>query len=247
MTLSNFSGLPNWGWLFGRSRKRCRRWVAPMVVAMILVPGFAGTALAEHGERHDTHSVSHHEGHAAPTLDDVNWIDGLFGGRSESTPPPFGALLINTAILFFLIAKLGGPKIREGLLNRRSRLAADIDAAAQMHKEAEAQLEHYQQKLTQMEASAQEIEALTRENAAIEREKTLSDARAQRDKIVREAEERVARELAARKDALVREMVVLAVRDAEKRVLGTFGDQDQTRFGQRMLDEARATNQGVGS
>jgi F-type H+-transporting ATPase subunit b len=239
-TLMNLASL--WPRLSGRRWRR--GWLLPLALAFVM--SSSGLALgAEHSS--DEHGEAAHHGHAAPTLDDVNWTDGLFGGRDESTPVPFVALLINSAILFFVIVKLGGPKIAEGLVARRNRLAAEIDAAAAMHKEAEAQLAHYEAKLAKMEAEAKEMKRSMRESAERERQKTLEDARAQRDKLVREAEDRVQRELGARREAMIRDMVLGAVRSAETSIQKNLRDQDQTWFGERMLAEARSPGRGANS
>jgi F0F1-type ATP synthase membrane subunit b/b' len=244
-----------------RMSKRSR-WATALAVGAALSLA-SSVVLAEHspgdtGAAHETadshsdaaHSAAAHgspHGHDAPTLDSINWFEGLLGGRSESTPAPFGALLINSAILFFLIIKLGGPKIQGGLLGRRNRLAADIDAAKAMHLEAEAQLKHYQAKLAKMESEAEAILATMRDNAVGERERVLKEAHAQRDKLVRDAEARVAQELSLQREHLVRQLVQEAVRAAEGRIEAGLEDRDHTWFGERILKETQAGAQGVKS
>ena len=80
---------------------------------------------------------------------------------------PVGALLINTAILFFLIGRFGGPGIKQGLKDRKQRIAGDIEKAAEMKAEAEEQLAHYEEKLAQMESEMERIKKEMAEQAEV--------------------------------------------------------------------------------
>jgi len=150
------------------------------------------------------------------------------------------ALLANTAILFFLLIKFGGPKISAGLVSRRNRLAADIDAAAKVHEEAEAQLAHYQQKLDQADAEGKEIEAAMGEIVALERTRVLGEARASSEALLADARQRVDREFRLRREAMLKKIVSESVRGAEEAIQRNIQDRDQSRYGEMLSEAARA-------
>ncbi|OQX69765.1 MAG: hypothetical protein B6A08_03950 [Sorangiineae bacterium NIC37A_2] len=200
-----------------------------LVLGALSVPlsAFASAPHAEHGE--GEHAASEHGGHGhdhVPHISEVNWIDGIFS-REEGTPIPLAALLLNTAVLAYLIVRFGGPAVKNGLVARQRQILSDVDAAAAMKREAEAQLEEYETRLARLTAETQEIQRSMAEQAALERKQLLAEAEAQRDAMVRDAEERLGHELRAHREQMIRDAISDAVRLAEEalardaRVLGS--------------------------
>lgn len=233
--------------------------LAAVALGALLV---AGPASAEdvsggpdvHGGGYDAHvgdqdaHVGGHDAHGAdhvPHFSDINWWYGLIGEkegvppsllwRPPGTPIPLGALLLNTAILFFLIGRFGGPGIRQGLIDRKKRIAGDIERASEMRKEAEGQLAHYEEKLEQMEAEMARIKNEMREQAELDRKRALDDAQARRVTILQESKTLIEQELRqARHDATLKAVsgAVLAAREEIKKNLSL---QDHERLSQDLL------------
>lgn len=192
---------------------------------------------AAHG--HDAH------GHA-PTFDDVNWYYGILGESDEAVEPsllfrppgmpvPFAALLFNTAILFFVLYRLGAKPIAEGLKNRKQTLLRGMEESAKMRREAEAQLAHYEQKLEHIE---DEIERVKKEMVAageLERQRVLAEARERRERMERDARQLVEQELKAVRDRLLRETVESAVRSAAETLSAKLSDADQLRLAEEYV------------
>ena len=140
--------------------------------------------------------------------------------------------LLNFAVLVFVLVKFGGPAIGKALAARHQQLKADLAAASAARAEAEARLAKQEARLSALE---QEIEAMrTGVKAEAEAEKArliaLAEERAKRireettfvlEQQVKEAEERLRREVA-----------LAAVDLAEQMVKKALGAADQ----QRMVD-----------
>lgn len=191
------------------------------------------------------HESGHgHDGHV-PRFSDINWFYGLVGEKEGAEPSllwrpvgmpvPFGALILNTAILFFLIGRFGGPSIKEGLVGRKERIAGDIESAARMKAEAEQQLAHYEGKLAEMEADMKRIREEMRLQAEADRVQILADAQKRRDALESEARVLLAQELSqARQDATQR-AVTGAVQAAREQIQKHLTAQDQERLARDLL------------
>lgn len=223
----------------------------------------ASTATAEvqsHGQGEHAHrqsddahgspgDVGHEEGHGhgahVPHWSDVNWLHGMIGEkegvepsllwRPPGTPVPVGAMILNTALLFFLLGRFFGPATRTGLRNRKKRIAGEIEAAAKMKEEAEDQLAYYEGQLAEMEDEMQRIKKEMREQAEVERKRVLEDARRQREAMERDAKRAIEQELAqARYDAM-NAAVAHAVELAEQKIRSSMQPRDQERLATQML------------
>lgn len=183
----------------------------------------------------------HGDGHDhVPHFSDINWFYGLIGEkdgvepsllwRPPTMPIPLGALLINTAILFFLIGRFGGPGIRQGLVDRKNRIAGDIERAAEMRKEAEGQLAHYEEKLEQMGSEMARIKKEMQEQAEADRARALEEAKERQSAMEREARTLIEQELAqARHDATMK-AISGAVDAAREEVKKNLSPQDHERL-----------------
>lgn len=203
---------------------------------------------AGHGSQ--SHGSEGHGHDHVPHFSDINWWHGLVGEkegvepsllwRAPGTPIPLGALLLNTAILFFLIGRFGAPGVRQGLIDRKKRIAGDIERAAEMRKEAEGQLAYYEEKLEQMEAEMARIRQEMKEQAELDRKRALEDAKARRLLIEQESKVLIEQELSqARQDATIK-AVTSAVNAAREEVKRNLSQQDHERLAQEFLGSLEA-------
>ncbi len=130
-----------------------------------------GLQNAAHGAEHGAAHGGHH-GPAAFNLADFD--------NKETTP--FAALLINFAVLIGLYVWLGKKPIADGLKQRRIDIAKHIDEADALLKASEARLAEYNARLENVGHDAKKA-TLTLEDSG----------RGERDRLVREAEERAVR------------------------------------------------------
>lgn len=195
---------------------------------------------AVHGDGSPEHAASSHGHGHVPHFSDINWFTGLIGEkegvepsllwRSPGTPVPLGALFINTAILFLLLGKFGGPAMSAGLRSRKEHLAGDIERAAAMKVEAEQQLAEYEGKLAEMSAEMARIKKELREQAERERERVLAEARQRAQEIADDARQSVAQELSEARQRAIQKAVEHSVQLARQALIEQLGPDDQLRL-----------------
>jgi F-type H+-transporting ATPase subunit b len=202
---------------------------------------------AEHGEAPAHGSGSGERGHAAhaPTFDDVNWYYGLLGERSgvepsllfrpTGMPVPLAALLFNTAILFYILYRLGARPISDGLKQRKQTLLRGMDEAAKMRREAEEQLESYELKLERIEDEVERVKREMQAAGEAERQRVLAEARERRARMERDARQLVDQELKAVRERLQRELVESAVRSASEALQSKLSQADQERLAEEYV------------
>ena len=184
---------------------------------------------SEHGAEH---------GHWPPP--GINWVD--FSDPLHR--PPFAAMLINFAILAGLYYFLGRKPIAQALKTRRAAVAKEIEEAQRMKAEAEARAKMYQAKLGRLD------EELTMAKQAL-----VEAGRGERDRIVRDAEEKAARmekdatfrieqEMRQIRQELWRDTVEVAVTAAEDLLKKRITPADQERLAEDYLAELAGESGG---
>jgi F0F1-type ATP synthase membrane subunit b/b' len=198
----------------------------------------AGVAEAE--ETKEGSAAEEAEEHGPPKA--INWFD--FSNKEQ---PPYGAMLINFAILMALYVGLGKKPVAEALKNRRASVAKEIEEAQKMRHEAEERAAKYQEKLRHLE------EELKDTRAAL-----VEAGKADRDRIVREAEEKATRmekdalflveqEVKQMRADLTREAVEIAVTAAEELLKKRVTSADQERLAEDYLAELAAKTKASAS
>ena len=203
-----------------------------------------GEAVSEHAEHDGTSQAQPGRGphEEDETPKPMNLVD--FGNKEQ---PPYVAALINFGLLALLYYGVGRKPLAEGLKSRRATIVKDIEEAQRMKREAEARAKEYQAKLANLED----------ELAATKR--ALEDAgKTDRERIVKEAEEKAARlqkdasflldqEMKQMRQDLVRETVEIAVAAAEDLLKKRVTPEDQDRMAEeflRSLEGRRSPAQG---
>lgn len=205
-------------------------------------PGADHAQGSAQGEGHEGHGA-HGEGHHLPSFHDINWFHGFLGEkegvtpdllyRAPGTPVPFGALLLNAAILYYLLFRFAKKPISEALVNRKNAVMRGMDEAARMKRDAEKRLAEYEAKLKNIDEEVERVRREMREAGELERTRILAEARARRERMERDARLLIEQELKAARELLIAETVEAAVRSAKNALASqiTLGDQ------QRLADE----------
>jgi F-type H+-transporting ATPase subunit b len=210
----------------------------------------AGHAGMDQGEGHDVihprdlgqaHGQAHGEGHGADgehhALKPINWLD--FSNKEQA---PYAAMFLNFLILVIMYYVLGKKPVAEGLKNRRASIAKEIEEAQRMRKEAEDRALVYQKKLEHLEDELKETRAAL-----------IEAGKGDRDRIVREAEEKATRmekdaaflveqEIKQLRADLMREAVEVAVTTAEELLKKRVTPVDQERLAEDYLAQLVAKN-----
>jgi F-type H+-transporting ATPase subunit b len=200
----------------------------------------------------EPHSASPHAGaehpegaHAEEHHQDFNWFHGFIGvkdgvepsllWRTPGMPPPFGALLLNTLLLFGIIFKVAKKPVMRGLLERRQRIMRGIDEAAAMKKEATAQLEMYKSKLGNLDSEIERIRTDMRATAELERQRILAEANTRSLRLQQEARLLVEQELKGLREQLTRETAQAALRSARELLIAGTSTADHRRLCEQYL------------
>jgi F-type H+-transporting ATPase subunit b len=194
----------------------------------------------------DHPDAAHSEGaHGEEHHQEFNWFHGFIGvkdgvepdllWRTPGMPPPFGALLLNTLLLFGIIFKVAKKPVMRGLLERRQRIMRGIDEAAAMKKEAAAQLEMYKSKLANLDSEIERIRTDMRATAELERQRILAEASARSLRLQQEARLLVEQELKGLREQLTRETAQAALRSARELLLASTSTEDHRRLCEQYL------------
>lgn len=196
-----------------------------------------------HGIDDDEHADEDHGAAHVPDWEDINWFEGFLGEKADvepsifwrrpHTPPPFGALLLNSALLFGLLYHFGRKPVAEALKRRKRNIMHGMDEAARMREEAEDRLADYEEKLERIEEEIVRVTREMREAGEAERERILKEARERHARMERDARLLIEQETKEARALLLRETVRAAIRSAEERLTQQITPADQ----QRLADE----------
>lgn len=217
------------------------------------IPGQNPPAEPESAHGGGEHECAGHGPNDAPPH--INWYQGLLGINNEKSQkgsgldkllwryhndidecdhlnqePPVLASLINFGVMLFLLFSYGRGPLRDGLQKRKKDIMQDIDAAAQLRREAEARLEKYQQQLSNVEDRRKELEADLRAQFESEKTRIISEAEEKRARMRKDAEFRIAQELRQAEADLLQESVDGAIRAAEELLKKKVQQADQDRL-----------------
>jgi F-type H+-transporting ATPase subunit b len=208
-----------------------------------------GVAHDEHGADQE-HGATHggHDAHGEHALGEINWMSGILGESKEASepsllwrpvgmPPPVGAQLINSGILFFILFRVARKPVAEGLKKRKQTILQGFAEAGQMKEAAAARLAEYEQKLAAIDDEINRVRVQMQQGAEQERARVLQEAKERCERMERDAKLLIEQELKAAREQLIAETSKRALDSAQKLVAAqvTAGDKD------RLLQEYLAT------
>ncbi len=201
-------------------------WCTPLVVAAaqpardIAEPvgpdGHHDPAAGVHGE------AAHHGGFA-----DIEWVTPVFGHDGK-----LGLLwiLINFAVLMWLLEKLLFSKLRASTKRKHDEAADALAKATSAREQAEATLAEYEGRLSGLESEIDGLIAEAKERAEADRKRIIEEAQKEAAAIKAAAEASAKREAEARLRALESEVVGRAVERAEAMIRDKIGAADQRKM-----------------
>lgn len=186
---------------------------------------------AGHGEGAE-HGGGHGHGPAP-----INWSD--FGNKEQ---PPYAALAFNFVILLGLYVYFGRGPVAAALKKRRQELAREIEEAQRMRAEAEERAKLYQAKLARLEDELKEARQALLDAGRGEKERILKDAEERAARMQRDAEALVEAEFKQMRLDLTREAVETALSAAEEMLKLRITPSDQERLAEDYLADLAARN-----
>jgi F-type H+-transporting ATPase subunit b len=215
----------------------------------LLVSGVASAREGHQGHdqaaQHAEPAAEHAEGHGADHgPGEINWFYGmLIEGKEGAEPtlfvrpkgmqPPLAAMLLNTAILAYVVVRFGRRPLAEALKKRKATIMQGMQDAARMKEEAAARLEEYEEKLAHTEEELERVKREMREAGEAERARILAEAKERRARMERDARLLIEHEIKAARQELTRQIVAGAIKNAGERMAKELGAADH----QRLADE----------
>jgi F-type H+-transporting ATPase subunit b len=205
----------------------------------------ARTGAAHEPSAHGAHGdgAEGHGAHGVPTFDDINWFYGMIGEREgvepglayrpTGMPAPYGAWILNAALLYFVIYRFAKQPLANALRSRKDSILRGMTEASRMKEDAGARLADYESKLERIDQDIERVKKEMREAARVEREAVLAEARARRERMERDARLLVEQELAAARESMKRDLVTQALSSAAETLQKRLTDAD----GQRLAEE----------
>ena len=231
-----------------------RNWFLGVALAAgctVALPAFADEPAPPHAEVAASgteveggEEAEDHE-HHVPTFDEYNFFYGFLGERDDvepsilwrpkGTPLPFGAMLLNSAILYWLLIRFAKKPIADGLKARKASILRGMAEAGQMKKEAEARLAEYEQKLATLDQEIERVRQDMRAAGQSERKRILAEAKEKRTRMERDAQTLIGQELKSAREGLLSEMSRAALRSAESTLRSRVTAADQARLAEEYL------------
>jgi F-type H+-transporting ATPase subunit b len=198
----------------------------------------APTGHGDHGSDHAAAAGEHGE-HGAPAP--INWYD-----LGNAHQPAYIALVMNFVFLAGLYYFLGRKPVSEALIKRRESVAKEIEEADRMRREAEVRALHYQEKLGKLEDELAAARQSLLDAGRGERERLVKDAEEKAQRMQRDAHFLVEQEQKQQRADLLRQTVEAAVKSAEDLLKKRITPSDHERLADDYLAELAAkTRAGV--
>jgi F-type H+-transporting ATPase subunit b len=160
-------------------------------------------------------------------------------------PAPFGAYLLNAAVLYFILYRFLKKPVSDGLKNRKASILKGMEEASRMRKDAEARLADYESKLAQIDQEIERVRREMREDGQAERARILAEARVRRERMERDARLLVEQEFAAVREQLSKELVAASFRSAASALKNRITADDQQRIAEEYLTGIQKAGPGL--
>lgn len=170
--------------------------------------------------------------YAAPAADDhggggIVWISPVFGNSGK-----MGLLwiLINFAVLMWLLEKLLFSKLRAKTAAKSDAIKSELDRASAARKEAEGVMNDVRGRLSRLDAEVREILDDAKARAEADRARIVEAAQAEAERITAAAVAQAEREADLRRRQIEAEIVDAAIARAEVMLRGRITGADHGRL-----------------
>jgi len=159
------------------------------------------------------------------------WTWNLVNNKTEA----YGAMLLNFALLLALYWRFGRKPVAEGLKNRKFAIAAAIENAQNMLREAKQRAKRYRAKLEGVAADAEEAKQALVSTGEGEAKDIVRTAEEKAARLKRDAEFLLEQEKKQSEIDLLRETVENATKQAEELLRKNVSAADQERLAEEFL------------
>ncbi len=179
-------------------------------------------------------------GHGHNPSEDFNWTDlgykdkdasgGTLEDGEKSMSPPFLLLIMNFAVVLFIIGWKMAPPVKKYAKQRHMSIKEALEEASLLREAAAAKLAEYEEQASRVEADVDKMLKDIRTSAAAEKDRIMKDAEEKAKALEREAEKRISDEIAHARAAIEREVISAAVLAAERLIREHATADDQTKL-----------------
>lgn len=209
-----------------------------LIVAGALVLGLGASAAAASPPEHGNPS------------DHFNWTNLDYKGKDvlggtlekgeEPMSPPMILMLMNFAIVLFLIGWKVRPPVMRYVKNRHDTIKQALDEAQRLRDQARQKLEEYSARMSAAEAEVDKLLKDIRADAEAEKKRIIAEAEAQAQALQRDAEARIAASIQRARMDLEREVIQVAIAAAERLIRERSTTDDQTKLIDTFIHDVQA-------
>lgn len=147
--------------------------------------------------------------------------------EEEPMSPPFVFMVLNFAILLWLLIKYLLPAGQQVAAERHDEIKNALDEAAKLRDQAKQKLAEYEARVKGLDDEIKKLVDGIRADAEADKARIFEQAQAQSATLKREAEQRIAAEIELARNALTREVTAAAAHAAEKLLKDKVTAEDQ--------------------
>jgi F-type H+-transporting ATPase subunit b len=160
----------------------------------------------------------------------VNWTD--FGNKEQA---PYLSQLINFVLFIGIFYVFGKKPLAEGLKARRAEVAKEIEEAQRIRREAEERAKKYQAKLEKIDEDLAGMRADLIQAGKAERDRIVKEAEEKAERMIHDAKELLEQETKQAREDLVKETVEIAMNTAEEMLKQRLTPADHERLADEYL------------
>ena len=150
--------------------------------------------------------------------------------EEEAMSPPFILMLVNFAILLWILVKFGGPVARKTAEERHDQIKNALDEAAKIKAKAAKTLAELEARVKNVDAEVKTIVEGIRADAEADKKRILEAAATQAATLKRDAELRIAAEIEMARAQLTKEVTAAATGATEKLLRDKVTTDDQNKL-----------------
>jgi F0F1-type ATP synthase membrane subunit b/b' len=198
----------------------------------------------------DAHGASHHHdpskdfrfvgppfGHSKYDVKGGPYGDGkmvdehgnVIPGEEEPMSAPFIYMVLNFALLLFILMKYGGPAAKNAAASRHDQIKTALDEAAKLRKQAADKLAEYESRLKDADSEIKKLVEGMRADAEADKARILENASRQAALMKKDAEQRIAAEIEYARAQLTKEVTAASAKATEELLKKKMVPSDQQK------------------
>jgi F-type H+-transporting ATPase subunit b len=147
--------------------------------------------------------------------------------EEEPKSPPFIFMLLNFAILMWLLIKYLLPAGQQVARERHDEIKNALEEAAKLREQAKQKLAEYEARVKGLDDEIKKLVDGIRADAEADKARILEQAKAQSAQLKKEADQRIAAEIELARTALTKEVTAAATQATEKLLKDKVTAEDQ--------------------